>query len=429
MVDRDNDGHAKGFQVLDMAAKVRAAGLHRVDVFSAQIGLGHAAVHLHRAHGGHDHDTGRCKPRLAAFDVQEFFSPQIGPKSGFGHHVICQFQRGGRRNDRVAAVGDIRKGTAVHKGWVVFQRLHKVRLHRVFQQHGHRAVRLEIARIDGFTLAGVGYDHIAKTLLQIAQVFGQTKDRHDLGCDSNVEARFAWEPVRDTAQRCRDLTQGAVIHVDDAPPDDTTQIDLKRVAPVDVVVDHRAQQIVRRGDRVEVARKVQVHFFHRNDLRIPAPRSTALHAEVRSKRCLADADSSILADAVQPVAQTDSRGRLALARGGGVNRCHQDQLAIWPFLHRVDELLRYLCLVVAVGQQIIAADPQLLSDLLDGAFAGFACDLDVGFKCHICSLMRRRHSVFVIASICLWGHGQRAQFRHIRLLMRRDSRTGCRFAR
>ena len=152
---------------------------------------------------------------------------------------------------------------------------------------------------------------------------------------------------------------------------------------------------------MEVTGEMQVHLFHRDDLRIAAPRGPAFHAEVRTKRRLADTDGGILADAVQPVAQTNGGGRLALARGGGVDRGDEDQLAIGTVLHRVDELLRNLRLVMAVGQQIIAADAQLLPDLLNGAFAGFACDLDVGFKGHMSSLMRRRRSMFLMSSIRL----------------------------
>ena len=209
-----------------MAAKVGATGLHGVDVFSAQIGLGHAAVHLHRAHGGHNHDAGRCQPRLAAFDVQELLCPQIGTKARFGHHIIRQLQRGGGRDDRVAAMRDIGERPAVDESGVVFQRLHKVRLHRVLQQHGHRTIRFDIARIDRFTLAGIGDDHVAKALLQVVQVFGQAQDRHDFGRDGDVEPGLAGETVRHTAQGRRDLTQGAVVHVDDAAPDDTAQVDL-----------------------------------------------------------------------------------------------------------------------------------------------------------------------------------------------------------
>ena len=40
---------------------------------------------------------------------------------------------------------DIGKRAAMHEGRVVFQRLHQVRLHRVLQQHRHRAIGLDVA--------------------------------------------------------------------------------------------------------------------------------------------------------------------------------------------------------------------------------------------------------------------------------------------
>ena len=36
------------------------------------------------------------------------------------------------------------------------------------------------------------------------------------------------------------------------------------VAPIDMVVDHRAQQVMRDGNGVEIAGEMQVHFFHRH---------------------------------------------------------------------------------------------------------------------------------------------------------------------
>jgi len=51
-------------------------------------------------------------------------------------------------------------------------------------------------------------------------------------------------------------------------------------------------------------------------------------------------------------------------------------------LHRVDEGLTDLCLIVPIGQQIIAADAQFRADFLNRAFLGFAGNLDVGFVGH-----------------------------------------------
>jgi hypothetical protein len=79
----------------------------------------------------------------------------------------------------------------------------------------------------------------------------------------------------------RDLAQRAVVHVEHAAPDDPAGVDLQLVAPVDVVVDHRRQQVVRAGDGVEIAGEVEVHVLHRHDLRIAAAGRAALHAEVQ----------------------------------------------------------------------------------------------------------------------------------------------------
>ena len=98
--------------------------------------------------------------------------------------------------------------------------------------------------------------------------------------------------VGDAAERADDLAQRAVVHVEDAAPGDAARVDAERVAPVDVVVDQRRQQIVRRGDGVEVAGEMEVDVLHRHDLRIAAAGRAALHAEARAERRLAQAAAS-----------------------------------------------------------------------------------------------------------------------------------------
>jgi hypothetical protein len=94
----------------------------------------------------------------------------------------------------------------------------------------------------------------------------------------------------------------------------TRRSSISSVAPVDVVVDHRRQQVVGRGDGVKIAGEMEVHVLHRHDLRIAAAGRAALHAEAGPERGLADADRGLLADPVQPVAETHRGRRLALAR-------------------------------------------------------------------------------------------------------------------
>ena len=135
---------------------------------------------------------------------------------------------------------------------------------------------------------------------------------------------------------------------------------------------------MRRGDGVEIAGEVEVHVLHRHDLRIAAAGRTALDAEVRAERSLADADDGLLADAVQPVAEADRRGRLAFAGRRRVDGGDQDQLAVLAAALRGDELGRDLRLVVAVGQKVLCRDAELGADLHDRLLLGGARDLDVG---------------------------------------------------
>ena len=85
------------------------------------------------------------------------------------------------------------------------------------------------------------------------------------------------------------LAQRAIVHVDRARPRDAARIDAERVALLQVVVEHRGEQRVRAGDRVEVAGEVEVDVLHRQDLRVAAAGGAALHAEHRTEARLADA--------------------------------------------------------------------------------------------------------------------------------------------
>ena len=92
---------------------------------------------------------------------------------------------------------------------------------------------------------------------------------------------------------------------------------------------------MRRGDRVEIASEVQVHIFHRHDLRVAAPGCATLHAEIRPQRGFANTDHRLLADAVQTIAKTNGGGGLAFARRRRIDGGHQDQLAILTVLHEL----------------------------------------------------------------------------------------------
>ena len=221
-----------------MAAEIGEAPLDRGHILLAERTPFDAAMHLERAHRCHDHNRVGLETRLAALDVEELLGAEIGPEARLGHHIVGELERRAGRDHAVAAMRDIGERAAMDERRVAFQRLHEVRLQRVLQQHGHRAVRLEVAGRDRRLVAPAADVDLAEPALQVRAVRGEAEDRHDLRGHRDIVARLARETVGDTAERDRDVAQRPVVHVHDAPPGHPAGVQLQPVAPVDVVVRH-----------------------------------------------------------------------------------------------------------------------------------------------------------------------------------------------
>ena len=172
-----------------------------------------------------------------------------------------------------------------------------------------------------------------------------------------------------------------VVHVDGAPPRDAAGVDIELVAPIDVVVDQRREQIVGGADRMEVAGEVEVDVLHRHDLRVAAAGRAALHPEAGAKRRLADADDRLLADVVQRIAKADRGRGLALARRRWGDGGDEDQLAVGPVGEPGDIVERDFGLVMPVGHQVFGGYAELvLGDFDDRPHLRGLADLDIGFR-------------------------------------------------
>ena len=365
-----------------MPIEVGEAALERRQILLAQGVLGDAAMHLERAHGGDDHRRLRGQAGLAALDVEELLGAEIGAEAGLGDHVVAELECGAGRHHRVAAMGDVGERAAMDEGGVALQRLHQVGRQRVLEQHGHGAGGLQVGGEHRLAVAGVAHDHLAEPLLEVLEAGGEAEHGHDLGGDGDVEAVLARKAVGDAAQRGDDLAQRAVVHVDRPPPGDPALVEAERVAPVDVVVEHRRQQVVGAADGVEVAGEVQVDLLHRHDLGVAAAGGPALHAEAGAERRLAQGDHRLLADAVQPVAQAHRRRGLALAGGRRVDRGDQHQAAVGAVGLLGDPAQIELGDVAAVVDQRLVGNAHPLGHGLDRLQLGRARDLDVRRYAH-----------------------------------------------
>ena len=140
-----------------------------------------------------------------------------------------------------------------------------------------------------------------------------------------------------------------------------------RIAVVNVVVEGRGEQVVGRGDSVDVPGKVQVDVLHRRDLSIAATRAPALQAEARPERRFPQTDGGALAQAVERVAQADGGGGFALAGWSRVDGRDENQLAGRRVFELLAEILRDLGLDAAIVFEVFGADPELGGHVVNGA--------------------------------------------------------------
>ena len=198
---------------------------------------------------------------------------------------------------------------------------------------------------------------------EVGRAVGEAQHRHHLARHGDVEAAVTRRAVNAAAESDDDAAQGAVVHVDHPPPRHAPRVEPRSAAPVELIVDDRREQIMRRRDCVEVAGEMQVDPFHRHDLRVAAAGRAALAPEHRPQRRLAERDDGAPPDAVERVAQPDRRRRLALARRGRVDRGDEHELAGRARLQTVDEGLRQLGDVLAVRFERVHRNARARRDL------------------------------------------------------------------
>ena len=136
---------------------------------------------------------------------------------------------------------------------VALQGLHEVRLQGVAQQRRECAHRIEVTRCDGAAVLAPRHHHFAQPPRQVLPIPRQAQHGHQLGSGGDVEAGL---PMLAPPHRQFQRAQGAVIHVEGAPPSRGRQIHIQRVAPVEMVVEQRGKQVVGGGHSVQVAVEV-----------------------------------------------------------------------------------------------------------------------------------------------------------------------------
>ena len=212
-----------------------------------------------------------CRPAMRHLMLKNFSAPRSLPKPASVTTTSASFSASSRGDGPVGALGDVGERPGVDERGRAFQRLHQVRMDRIAEQHQHRAFGLDVAGEDGLALVGERHHHVAQPPAQIDEIAGQAEDGHHFGGGRDVEPVLPRHAVLHAAQADEDLAQGAVVQVDHPPQHDPPRVDAQFVAVLQVVVQHRGQQVVGLLDGVHVADEVQVDVLGRHDLARPAP--------------------------------------------------------------------------------------------------------------------------------------------------------------
>ena len=314
--------------IAKVLGQIDAACVESREVLVIQFRHRHAAVKFQRAYGRDQHHSVGLEPGHAALDVDKLLGAEICAEACFGHHIVGKLEGRAGRGYRIAAVGNIGERPAVHEGDVVLQGLHNIRTDGVLQQGGHCAMGFQIGGGHRHARARVADHDAAESRFEIGQRSGEAEYRHHFRGHRDIEAVFTGITIGGTAQADHDVPQCAVVQVQRALPGDEARVDVQRIAVVDVVIEHRRQQIVGGADGMEVAGEMQIDVFHRHHLRIAAAGRTALDAEAGAERGLTQADDGAPPAFIQGIAETDGGGGLAFAGWRRADGGHQHQLAV-----------------------------------------------------------------------------------------------------
>ncbi len=224
-------------------------------------------------------------------------------------------------------MGDVAKGPGVHEGGRSLCGLHQVGEKGVIEQSHHGPDGFKIRRTHGAAVARRGDHDVAEAAAQIFAARRKREDGHDFRGGSDDESAMSIGAGLLAAHTDHDVAERAVVHVEGARPVDLTGIDIQSVAVEEMRVEQRGEQVVGRGDGVEVAVEVEIDAGAGLDLRSAAARGSAFHAEDGAERWFAGGDERALTEAFERLHQADGGHGFAFAGDGRCSGGHEDELA------------------------------------------------------------------------------------------------------
>ena len=140
----------------------------------------------------------------------------------------------------------------------VFESLKQVGVNGIRQNNSHCAVSLQIGGGDCLTIVVQTDNNLRQTFAQVLKGGCQRKNHHDFRGTGNIKSGLSGHAVNTLTQTDYDVAQGAVVHVDNAAPLDSTGVETQVITLVQVVIDHGGQKVVSRGNGVEITGQMQI---------------------------------------------------------------------------------------------------------------------------------------------------------------------------
>ena len=205
----------------------------------------------------------------------------------------------------------------MHQRGSVLRSLDKVRHNGFVEQDHHGSGTLEIAGANYAPIEGETGNDVVQAAPQVGVGIGQGKDRHYFGGGRDDEAGFTRHAVDLATEPYDYMPKSAIVHIDSARPENVVDIDAEPVVVMNVRIDHRSEQVMRRRHGVEVTIEVQVDQFTGDHLRLAAAGSSAFEPENRSEGRLPQGDAGVAPYPVESLSQSDGDHRLPFAMTGG----------------------------------------------------------------------------------------------------------------
>lgn len=378
-VDRDDAVNSELGNVLDVADEVGHTGADGVEVLGGESLGVDTTVELEGTDSGDNDGGSGGEAGLAALDVEELLGTKVSTESTLSDDVVSEGKSGAGTNDGRASVGDVGEGSTVDDGKVVLEGLHNVGVEGILEKSGHGTLGADVTAGNSLlAAASVTHDDVSEAVLEVLKVRGKAEDGHDLRGDGDVEVRLTGDTVAGATEAKVDLAESAVVHVEDTSELNTANVELGLGGPVDVVVNHGSEQVVRGADGVEITGEVKVDVGHGDDLGVATTSGTTLDTKDGAERGLTEGgDGGDAVDLVEAIGETDGGAGLALTGLGGGESGDEDELTLGVALGKVDVDLGLVAAVEVVRGGV--GDGDLVGeDVLDGLHLGGEGDALIG---------------------------------------------------